>query len=46
MKPSRRLLIQLAELLDSKKARALADLLSGEAPFTGSLEVLVPPFCH
>ena len=47
MKPSRRLLIQLAELLDSKKARALADLLSGEAfTFTGSLEVLVPPFCH
>jgi len=40
VKSSRRLLLQLAECLDSKGAVALASILSKEAAYSGSLEVL------
>ena len=39
MKPSRRLLFQLAECLDSKNVTALAAILSKQSSYTGSLEV-------
>jgi len=40
VKPSRRLLFQLAECLDSKNVTALAAILSKQSSYTGSLEVL------
>ena len=39
VKPSRRLLFQLAECLDSKNVTALAAILSKQSSYTGSLEV-------
>ena len=41
VKSSRRLLLQLAECLDSKGAVALASILSKEAAYSGSLEVSI-----